>query len=110
MHVQEKAQWQGQLSDEHYTVNGTLIEAYASQKSFQPKDGGPAGPSGGGHGRNEEVDYRGQRRSNETHASTKDTDARLAMKSRGAEATLSYQGNVLVMDGRLRICSGNAER
>jgi transposase len=116
--VREEAREQGLLSDEHFTVDGTLIEAWASQKSFQPKDGGsPKSDGEGGDGRNEDVDYRGQRRSNETHASTTDADARLAKKSRGAEAKLAYHGHVLmenrnglVVDAVLTLCSGTAER
>ncbi len=112
-----EARSKGLLSDEHFTVDGTLIEAWASQKSFQPKkDGGPSTPSGGGDARNEDVDYRGQKRSNETHASTTDPDARLAKKSQGGEARLSYTGHVLmenrnglVVDHRLGISSGTAE-
>ena len=95
------------LSDEHFTVDGTLLEAWASQKSFQPKDGPPS--SGG--------NFRGEKRSNETHASRTDPDARLARKGRGKEAKLSYQANVL-MDNRHGIivgtqvapASGTAER
>jgi transposase len=95
------------LSDEHFTVDGTLLEAWASQKSFQPKDGPPS--SGG--------NFRGEKRSNETHASTTDPDARLARKGPGKEAKLSYQANVL-MDNRHGIivgthvapASGTAER
>jgi hypothetical protein len=114
--IREEAQRQGLLSDEHFTVDGTLIEAWASQKSFKPKDGGPTDPSAGGGGRNEAVDYRGQKRSNETHASTTDADARLAKKSHGAESKLAYQGHVLmenrnglVVGSRLTRCSGTAE-
>ena len=114
--ILDQGRAQGLLSDEHFTVDGTLIEAWASQKSFQPKDGDPLGPASGGNGRNEDVDYRGQKRSNETHASTTDPDARLAKKSQGGEARLSYMGHVLmdnrnglVVDHRLSISSGTAE-
>jgi transposase len=117
VHVREEARRKGLLSDEHFTVDGTLIEAWASQKSFKPKDGGSSKSGGSEEGRNEDVDYRGQRRSNETHGSTTDADARLAKKSRGTEARLSFQGHVLmenrnglVVDARLSICSGTAER
>jgi transposase len=75
------------LSDEHFTVDGTLIEAWASHKSFQRKDGGPDGD-----GR----DFRGQTRKNDTHASKTDPDARLYRKSDGAEARLAYLGHVLM--------------
>jgi len=95
------------LSDEHFTVDGTLLEAWASQKSFQPKDGPPS--SGGS--------FRGEKRSNQTHASRTDPDARLARKGPGKEAKLSYQASVL-MDNRHGIivathvaeASGTAER
>jgi transposase len=114
--IREQARGQGLLSDEHFTVDGTLIEAWASQKSFQPKESGPSGPTGGGDGRNEDVDYRGQKRSNETHASTTDPDARLSKKSKGGEARLSYMGHVLmenrnglVVEHVLSISSGTAE-
>lgn len=75
------------LSDEHFTVDGTLIEAWASQKSFQPKDG-----SGDGDG----TDFRGQRRKNDTHASKTDPDAKLYRKSTNAEARLAYLGHALI--------------
>ena len=114
--IREQAQAQGLLSDEHFTVDGTLIEAWASQKSYQPKEGGPSAPASGQDGRNEDVDYHGQKRSNETHASTTDPDARLSKKSHGGEARLSYMGHVLmenrnglVVDSRLSISSGTAE-
>jgi transposase len=114
--IRDQAEAQGLLSDEHFTVDGTLIEAWASQKSFQPKDGGPSAPTGGGDGRNEDVDFRGQKRSNETHASTTDPQARLSKKSGGGEARLSYMGHVLmenrnglVVDHRLSISTGTAE-
>jgi transposase len=95
------------LSDEHFTVDGTLLEAWASQKSFQPKDGPPS--SG--------ASFRGAKRSNKTHASTTDPDARLAKKGPGKEAKLSYQASVL-MDNRHGLivgthvapASGTAER
>jgi transposase len=113
--VRDEAHHQGLLSDEHFTVDGTLIEAWASQKSFKPKEGGPTDPAAGG-GRNEAVDYRGQKRSNETHASSTDGDARLAKKSPGAESKLAYHGHVLmenrnglVVRSRLTQCSGTAE-
>jgi len=114
--VRDEAQRQGLLSDEHFTVDGTLIEAWASQKSFKPKEGGPTDPSATGGGRNQTVDYRGQKRSNDTHASTTDGDARLAKKSPGAESRLAYHGHVLmenrnglVVHTRLTRCSGTVE-
>lgn len=80
------------LSDEHFTVDGTLLEAWASQKSFRPRDQDP--PVGGGG--NPTVDFHGQRRTNATHGSTTDPDARLYKKARGREARLGYLGHVLM--------------
>src|SRR6202162_6346972 len=82
------------LSDEHFTVDGTLIEAWCRQKSFRRKDGGEP-PSANG----QEVDFHGKKRSNETHQSTTDPDARLYKKSKGSEAKMSYLGHAL--KGRL---------
>jgi transposase len=79
------------LSDEHFTVDGTLIEAWASQKSFRPKDG-----KRDNRGTINDVDFHGEKRSNETHQSTTDPDARLYKKSKGSEAKLSYLGHVLM--------------
>ena len=81
------------LSREHFTVDGTLLEAWASQKSYQPKAGGP--PPRDDDPRNPSVNFRGERRTNATHASTTDPDARLAKKGAGKEAKLSYQASVL---------------
>jgi len=75
------------MSDEHFTVDGTLIQAWASQKSFRPKDGGKDGDGS---------DFHGEKRSNETHQSTTDADARLYKKSYGKESKLSYLGHALV--------------
>ena len=85
------------LSDEHFTVDGTLLEAWASQKSFQPrdKDGDGTPPAAGGGG-NPTVDFHGHRRTNETHQSTTDPDARLYKKAVGREAHLGYLGHVLM--------------
>jgi transposase len=80
------------LSDEHFTVDGTLLEAWASQKSFRPRDEEPP-PAGGG---NPTVNFHGQRRTNATHQSTTDPDARLYKKARGREARLGYLGHVLM--------------
>jgi transposase len=100
------------LSDEHFTVDGTLIEAWASHKSFRPKDGGEP-PSGNGR----EVDFHGQKRSNETHQSTTDPDARLYRKSKGSEAKMSYLGHALMenrhgllVDTMVTLADGTAER
>ena len=75
------------VSDEHFSVDGTLLEAWASHKSFRPKDGDDEGDGG---------DFRGQTRSNDTHASTTDPDARLIRKGKGKEAKLSYLANALM--------------
>ena len=100
------------MSDEHFTVDGTLIEAWASQKSFRPKDGSgkPAGPGG-------EVDFKGEKRKNQTHESSTDPDARLWTKSRGSQAKLSYMGHVmmenrngLLVETFLTEANGRAER
>ena len=80
------------LSDEHFTVDGTLLESWASQKSFRPRDEEPP-PTGGS---NPTVNFHGQRRSNATHQSTTDPDARLYKKARGREARLGYLGHVLM--------------
>jgi hypothetical protein len=80
------------LSDEHFSVDGTLIEAWASMKSFKPKTAGGDGPPAGG-GRNAERDFRGERRSNATHASTTDPDARLVRRGRGKETKLCHMGH-----------------
>ena len=102
------------LSGEHFSVDGTLLEAWASHKSFRPKDGGnrPSGP-----GRNAEVGFHGERRSNDTHQSTTDPEARLARKSDGQPAKLSYAGHLLmehrsalIADMELTQATGYAER
>ena len=98
------------LSEEHFTVDGTLIEAWASMKSFRPKaeQGKPGeGNNGGDDGDkgNPTVNFRGEKRSNATHASTTDPEARLAKKSAGAPALLAFQGNVL-MENRNGLCIG----
>ena len=77
------------LSQEHFTVDGTMIEAWASQKSFQRKDGGDSDRQG-------TASFHGEKRTNETHASKTDPDARLYKKSRGSEAKLSYLGHLMV--------------
>jgi transposase len=131
------------LSDEHFSVDGTLIEAWASMKSFKPKAGAdgsepPAGSDGPGEataeaqadeaaasaetpaadkGRNAEADFHGQKRSNETHASVTDPDARLYRKGEGKEAKLCYMGHALmenrsglVIEACLTHADGHAER
>ena len=103
------------LSDEHFSVDGTLIRAWASHKSFVPKDGPP--PDKSGSRSNPEVDFKKQRRSNDTHASTTDPDARLATKTSKGESIPAYMGHVLMdnraklaVDTRLTLASGTAER
>ena len=91
--VVEQARAKNLTSDEHFTVDGTLIEAWASLKSFQRKDKKDQPPDDPG---NPSVDFHGEKRSNETHESTSDPDALLARKGTGKEAKLSYQGNLLV--------------
>lgn len=87
------------LSSDHFSVDGTLIEAWASMKSFRPKQasGNPSGgsPSGGG-GRNAEADFRDEKRSNATHASKTDPEAKLYRKGRGKEAKLCFMGHGLM--------------
>lgn len=113
--VLEQARAADLLSDEHFSVDGTLIEAWASHKSFRRKDQ-PAPPPGNDPG-NPTVDFHGESRSNATHESTTDPDARLARKSGGQESKLAYCGNVmienrngLVVDTELLRCNGTAER
>ena len=104
------------LSTDHFSVDGTLIEAWASMKSFKPRDGSdePPPPSGG---RNREMDFHGQKRSNETHASRTDPQARLYRKGPGKEAKLCFMGhalmencNGLIVDACLTEANGHAER
>jgi transposase len=112
--VLEQARVADLLSDEHFSVDGTLIEAWASHKSFQRKDQ-PARPPDDPS--NPTVNFHGETRSNQTHESTTDPDARLARKSGGHESKLAYCGNVmienrngLVVDTELLQCNGTAER
>ena len=95
--VLDQARGHGLLSDEHFTVDGTLLEAWASQKSFQRTDGPP--PPRDEDPGNPTVNFHGERRSNATHASTTDPDSRLCRKGKGREAKLAYLGNLL-MDNR----------
>jgi transposase len=93
--VVEQAREKGLSSDEHFTVDGTLLEAWAGAKSFQRKDGkNPT--SSADDPSNPTVNFHGERRSNRTHASKTDPEAKLARKSEGKEAKLSYSGNLLV--------------
>jgi IS5 family transposase len=92
--VVKQAYEKGWASDEHFTVDGTLIEAWASLKSFQRKNPAQAGPPDDPG--NPTVSFHGEKRSNQTHESTTDTDAKLARKGHGKEAKLSFQGNLLM--------------
>jgi transposase len=113
--VVEQARVAGLISDEHFTVDGTLLEAWASLKSFQLKDkqdGPPPDDTG-----NPTVDFHGQKRSNDTHESKTDPDALLARKGKGKEARLSYNGdllienrNGLIVNAELLQANGRAER
>jgi len=93
--VMQLADRKGLLSKEHFSVDGTLIQAWASQKSFRPKDG-PNDQTPTGDGRNAQADWRGKPRSNDTHASQTDPVARLYRKSHNTASTLSYQGHILM--------------
>ena len=110
--VLAEAQRRNLLSDEHFTVDGTLLESWASLKSFRPKDG--RGPKGGG--RNPVVDFRGEQRKNDSHTSTTDPEARLARKGPGKEAKLCFAGHVLMNRNGLAVgvlvteATGRAER
>jgi transposase len=95
------------LSAEHFSVDGTLIQAWASQKSFRRKDGGDEPP---GPGRNGEKDFKGEKRSNATHASTTDPDARLYRKGSGQPAELCYLGHALMENRNGLIVGGVATR
>ena len=116
------------LSSQHFSADGTLVEAWASLKSFKPKPGadgraggppddGAGGAGGGSGGRNAEIDFKGERRSNATHRSTTDPEALLYRKGPGMEAKLCYIGHGLmenrsglIVDTRLTLVSGHAER
>src|SRR5215211_5566292 len=123
--VLDEARKRNLLSDEHFTVDGTLLESWASLKRFQPKPGSGAGSElsrsnevpGTGGGRNREVSFHGETRSNTTHASTTDPDARLARKGKGKEAKLCLAGHVLMenrhglaVDVLITHATGTAER
>jgi len=113
--VLQQAREANLLSDEHFSVDGTLIRAWASHKSFVPKDGAP--PPSSGSRSNPEVDFKGKKRSNDTHASTTDPDARLFAKSNKQESLPAYLGHVLMenrsklaVDTRVTLASGKAEQ
>jgi transposase len=110
-----QARERGLLSDEHFTVDGTLLEAWAGQKSFKRKEAVP--PSLPDDPGNPSIDFHGERRTNATHASTTDPEARLYKKAKGQEAKLAYLGHVLmenrhglVVDTRVTQATGTAER
>ena len=112
--VVEQARGKGLISDEHFTIDGTLLEAWAGAKSFQAKDKPAPPPDDPG---NPTVNFHGERRSNETHASTTDPEALLAKKGEGKESKLSYTGNLLVenrngliVDVEVYQAKGTAER
>jgi transposase len=113
--VVRQAKLRRYISSEHFSVDGTLLEAWASHKSFKPKDGAP--PPTVSEGRNSEVDFRNQPRSNQTHRSTTDPEALLARKSNAVAAKLCYAGhllmehrNALIVDMELTQADGYAER
>jgi transposase len=112
--VLDDARVKGLLSDEHFSVDGTLIQAWASLKSFRPKDGSGEPPA---EGRNGERDFKGEKRSNETHRSTTDDDARLFRKGDGQQSQLCFIGHVLMenrnglaVEAELTRAAGAAER
>lgn len=109
------AEWQGLVSSEHFTVDGTLIEAWASMKSFKAKDGSSKPPDGGR--KNPTADFKGEKRSNDTHASTTDPEARTYKKAEGEKSRLCYLGhalmenrNGLAVDVETTLATGTAER
>ena len=111
-----EADRRGLLSDEHFTVDGTLIEAAASLKSFKPKDGDPPKKTDDDPG-NPSVDFHGERRSNATHQSTTDPEARLLRKGKGKEAKLVFMAHALMenrhgllVDFQTTQATGTAER
>jgi len=113
--VVERARAAGLISDEHFTVDGTLLDAWASLKSFQPKDKQDAPPPDDPG--NPTVDFHGEKRSNQTHESKTDPDALLARKGKGKESKLSYNGSLLVdnregliVNAELLQANGRAER
>jgi transposase len=112
--VVRQAKLRRYMSSEHFSVDGTLLKAWASHKSFKPKDGPPSEPPAG---RNSEVGWHREKRSNETHASTTDPEARLYKKSNNTPATLCYSGHLLIehrsaliVDAELTTADGYAER
>ena len=116
--VVEQAKLRRYMSSDHFSVDGTLLQAWASNKSFKPNDRSDGDDDGGGFkGRNAEVDFKGQKRSNKTHTSTTDPEALLFRKSSNAAAELSYMGHLLIenrtaliVEAELTQATGYAER
>ena len=113
--VVRQAKLRRYMSSDHFSVDGTLLEAWASHKSLKPKDDQDDGD--GPKGRNIEVNFKGQKRSNDTHASTTDPDTRLYRKSNNTAAQLCYSGHLLIehrsaliVDADLTFTTGYAER
>ena len=113
--IVEQARMAGLLSDEHFSVDRTMIEAWASHESFRPKDG--SGDSGGSGGRNEAREFRGEQRTNDAHASTTDPEAKLYRKSAGTTAKFACLGHAvsenrhgLIVAAQVTQASGTAER
>lgn len=111
--VLDQARRKKLLSADHFTVDGTLLEAWASLKSFKPRDGGDP-PKGGS--RNPSVDFHGEQRTNDTHGSTTDPEARLARKGKGKEARLCFAGHIfmenrngIATDVKVTMATGTAE-
>jgi len=102
------AQWRGLTSDEHFSVDGTLIQAWASHKSFKPKDGGDPPPGPGG--RNAEVDFKREKRTNAIHASTTDPESRVYRKSPCTGAMLCFMGHALMENRSGLIVQGDLRR
>jgi transposase len=112
--VVRQAKLRRYISSDHFSVDGTLLNAWASHKSFKPKDGPPSDRP---EGRNAEVQWRGEKRSNDTHASSTDPEARLYRKSSNTAATLCFAGHLLmenrsalIVDAELTTADGYAER
>ena len=115
--IRDQAAKKKLISDEHFTVDGTLLQAWASMKSFKPKGSDKNEPPDTGSGKNPTVNFRGQKRKNDTHQSVTDPEARLYKKAKGQQAKLCYLGhalmenrNGLVVDTRVSLANGTAER
>ena len=115
--IRDQAAKKKLISDEHFTVDDTLLEAWASMKSFKPKGSDKNDPSDTGSGKNPTVNFRGQKPKNDTHQSITDSESRLYKKAKGQQAKLCYLGhalmenrNGLVVDTRVSLANGTAER